>query len=264
MNFRTRKATLPDRRTGFLQHSLFTCAISAIALLLALYFGIKPWVAIIGSALLLVVTLSVHHISVKVGTEEHARSGANLGLILALAAFIVQAPESVRQPSTAKPVPSTSLQTYVPRDSLDGVHSSEVLVYENESAQLTLCRLEFPDINDAENVRYRARVQWRRPPVSGIASFHIGAINPNGEFWPQVSSTTILQGQESRVDFVVSRRSTLPTRFVVVGLDRSAEAARAGACRPGRSCYLLLPQAGVFQVSNEVRVTDFVESVLRC
>jgi hypothetical protein len=132
------------------------------------------------------------------------------------------------------------------------------------SAQLTVCKIESPGANDTENVSYRARVHWLRPPTSQIATFHIGAINPNNELWPQVTSTQIVQGQDAQVDFVVSRRSMFPTGFAVVGLDQAAEETRANACRVGSSCYLQLPRRGVFRVSDEFIVNNFDEFVPRC
>jgi hypothetical protein len=127
------------------------------------------------------------------------------------------------------------------------------------AAQLAMCKIS----NDAENVRYRASVHWRRPPTSGIATFHIGALNRNYELWTQVTSGRIVQGQDAQVDFTVSRGSMFPTYFAVYGLDRSAEETRANACRSGK-CYLQLPRAGVFRLSEEFTVNNFHQSVPRC
>lgn len=132
------------------------------------------------------------------------------------------------------------------------------------SAHLALCKIESPGASYTENVSYRARIHWQRAPTNAIASFHIGAINPNMELWPQVTSTRIVQGQDAEVDIVVSRRSMFPTHFAVVGMDRSAEETRANACRSGSSCYMQLPREGVFQVSDEFTVNKFDEFVPRC
>jgi hypothetical protein len=132
------------------------------------------------------------------------------------------------------------------------------------SAQLAICKIESEGADYTQNVSYRAKVHWLRTPTSGIATFHIGAINPNNELWPQVSSAEIIEGQDTQVDIVVSRESMFPTRFTVVGLDPSAEEARANACRSGSSCYLKLPREGVFRVSDEFTVTDFGAFVPRC
>lgn len=132
------------------------------------------------------------------------------------------------------------------------------------AAQLAICKIESPGIHDTENVRYRARVHWLRPPTSGIATFHVGALNGEKELWPQVTSGRIVQGQDAQVEFTVSRGSMFPTYFAVYGLDRSAEEARVNACRsPGR-CYLKLPRAGVFRLSDEFTVYSFDQPVQRC
>lgn len=132
------------------------------------------------------------------------------------------------------------------------------------SAQLAFCKIETEGADYTQNVSYRAKVRWLRAPTSGIATFHIGAINPNNELWPQMSSAEIVQGQDTQVDIVVSRESMFPTRFTMVGLDPSAEEARANACRSGGSCYLQLPREGVFRVSDEFTVNDFGTFVPRC
>jgi hypothetical protein len=148
-------------------------------------------------------------------------------------------------------------------DSPRGRWGSDWLV-DKDSAQLAVCKLESPGSTDTENVSYRARVHWLTPPTSKIASFHIGAINPNNELWPQVTSNQIAQGQDVQVDLVVSRRSMFPTRFTLVGLDRAAEEIRSNACRSGSTCYLQLPRDGVFRVSDEFTVNSFDEFVPRC
>jgi hypothetical protein len=127
------------------------------------------------------------------------------------------------------------------------------------AAQLAVCKIS----NDTEDVTYRASVHWRRPPTSGISNFHIGARNPRNELWPQVTSGRIVQGQDAQVEFTVSRTSMFPTYFAVYGLDRSAEEVRANACRSGK-CYLQLPRAGVFRLSDEFTVNNFDQSVPRC
>ncbi len=253
-----------DNRTSFLHSSLLTGAIALFAFLLALLLGIKLWIAAVGAVLLLLVTVGLHRISAKTSSENHARAATNVGLVLTTIALITEAPDSLKQHSAPESKGAVSPVDNTPPAQLETLAPNDLLVDNKESAQLTVCKIESPGVNDTENVSYRARVHWRRSPTSGIATFHIGAINPNGEFWPQMTSARIAQGQDVQVDFVVSRQSMFPTRFVVVGLDRFAEEARANTCRPGSSCYLQLPRAGVFQVSDEFSLNSFDESVPGC
>lgn len=140
---------------------------------------------------------------------------------------------------------------------------------EPRDAKLDVCKVELR--HDTMNVRLRATVQWLDLTTLNreIVTFYIGALNPNGELWPQVTSGRIArrQGrvqrespiQNAEVEFSVSRQSTFPTGFAVFGLNQSAENIRANACSSG-SCYLQTPQEGVFQLSDEVPVESFDDS----
>jgi hypothetical protein len=140
-------------------------------------------------------------------------------------------------------------------------------------AKLEVCKVELR--HDPMNVKFRATVQWAAPTTLNreIVTFYIGALNPNGELWPQVTSGRIARRegrdqrespiQNAQVEFVVSRQSTFPTSFAVFGLNQEMENIRADACRSG-SCYLQTPQAGVIQLSDEFKVDNFDQAVRSC
>jgi len=134
---------------------------------------------------------------------------------------------------------------------------------ETRLATLSLCKLDLP-LRDTMNVKYRATVLWTdsNRVNNTYVTFYIGALNPNDELWPQVSSRQILRNREghvrtAKIEFVVSRRSMFPTRFAVYGLEQGAENTRANACSSSSTCYLQLPIDEVHLVSNEIPIETF-------
>lgn len=91
------------KRTGFLHSWLLTGAVALFAFLLALLFGIKLWIAVVGVVLILLVTVGFQHISANTSSENHTTVATNVTLVLATMAFVMAAPDSLKQHSAAEP-----------------------------------------------------------------------------------------------------------------------------------------------------------------
>jgi hypothetical protein len=130
------------------------------------------------------------------------------------------------------------------------------------AAQLTICKVK--NASDSFDVKFRASVHWLDVPrTNWVTTLYIGALNPNGELWPQVTSGPIVWGGDTQIDFVVSRQSTFPTRFALFGLNQSAQETLANYRRSGRY-YLRWPSDEIALLSNEITVNYFDEVVTLC
>jgi hypothetical protein len=135
---------------------------------------------------------------------------------------------------------------------------------EQDTAVLDVCKLDSPSGDPTQNVTLRARIHWHHPPTVNIQTFHIAAINPNDELWPQVVSSRLIVGEDTTADFVVSRRSMFPTRFAIVGLNEARELMRQNACISASTCFLQMPQNGIYRVSNQFQFDKFDQFIPKC
>ncbi|MEQ6335440.1 hypothetical protein [Sphingobium sp. MK2] len=135
---------------------------------------------------------------------------------------------------------------------------------EQDTAVLDVCKLDSPSGDPTQNVTFRARIHWRNPPMAKIETYHVAAINPNDELWPQVVSSRLIAGEDTIADFVVSRRSMFPTKFSVIGLDEPREIMRQNACQNASTCFLQMPQNGIYRISNQFQFDKFDQFVPKC